>query len=690
MAANPLNLRIILIDENDESPIFTQSSYTFTLDEYSPVGTVVGRISAPDHDSEPEYFGAVRYFVSGSDDESVGNDYFTVNTNNGEVLSQVSVDRNEFLAQHSNQDSVTFGVIASDRGSPSRSAAATVTVQIADINNHRPVFSQDQYLVPIPPNQPANVPLPHLRLEVTDADTGANAQFNLTSTTSEIPVQIVANGRLSLRQPLPQDGRTSYRIVVQATDSQNSSKYSQAEVLLLVETDTDHYPIFDEPQGKYAVSVREDTQPGSSIFNAREHVTDNDGGSGGQISFSFAPGQDYPNFAISSSTGEITLAQSVDYESDIKTYILEVVATDGTNRASSAFINVSVTPVNEFDPVPMPGFPQQITLSPVEYIGVELFDFTAEDRDEGEDGVVRYSLTNEERLLEIDRVVGTVTNRGRLTTGTSLTAMITAYNLGSSLRSSSVTVLITIQDPGASAPTFSAGVLASRIIHRAEEPIVNVPLGTFRAEGAQSHHIVRQNGSAGMFSIIENGQVTIQQALDYETATQYQLVIEARSETRTSTHLTRHSAYLLVDVIVEDQNDLQPVFDPIDRALTVPEDTPVGTVIGQVHASDGDSGTNGEVQYEIIRSASYPFTINSTSGVISIASSLDREEVSFYDLRIRAFDLSETDQRRTETLLHIDIRDVNDSPTRYEQENYTIDVFEYPHTKPGVGAEKPR
>ena len=684
LATDPLNVRITLIDENDESPIFTQTTYTFSLDEYSPAGTVVGRVDAPDHDSDRRYFGAVRYFISGSSGVSVGNDYFTINANNGDVVSLVAVDRNEFLAQHSNQDFVSFDVVASDGGSPSRSATATVVVQIADINNHKPVFSRDRYLVPISPSQPANVSLPQLTLEVTDADAGANAQFNLTLTTSELPVQISGDGRLSLLQPLPQDYRTSYRVVVQATDSQNSSKYSQAEVLLLVETDTNHHPVFDEPEGKYTVPLREDAQPGSSVFNTREHVTDNDEGSGSQISYAFAPGQDHPNFVVSRSTGVITLQQSVDYESSIKSYILEVVATDGSGRASSAFINVSVTPFNEFDPIPMPGFPQQITLSPVDYIGVELFDFTAEDPDEGDDGVVRYSLDNEEHLLEVDQVTGTVKNRGRLTIGTSLTATITAYDLGSLLRSSIVTVLITIEDAGASVPVFSAGALASQTIRRAEEPIVSVPLGTFRAEGAQSHHIVRQNGSAGMFSIIEDaGQVTIQKELDYETATQYQLVIEARSETRTDTHLTRRSAYLLVDVIVEDRNDLDPVFDPIDRALTVPEDTRVGESIGQVHASDGDSGTNGEVQYEIFRSASYPFSINSTSGVISVASSLDREEVSFYDLRIRAFDLSDTNKRLTEMLLHIDIRDVNDSPLRYEQENYTIDVFEYPHTKPG-------
>ena len=666
------HLSITLLDENDESPIFTHSQYMFTLNEHSPSGTIVGRVEAPDHDTG--YFGAVKYTIS-----HPTNDYFKVDSNNGDIISLVSIDRNEFRDQHSDSDSVTFMVRASDGGTPSRSATATVTVVIADINDHKPQFSQDRYLVPIQPNQQANTALP-VSLTVTDADDGENAKFTYQLVSSDLSVSISGEeGELSLTQPLPQDYETSYSIVVRATDKQNASKYSEAEVLLLVETNNDHHPDFDQ-QGKYAQDVPENTPTSTSIFNMRDHVTDQDTGSNGQVSFAFD--SVYPNFAIDSSTGIVTLVQSVDYESNTRMYTLDVLATDGNMRTSSAILVVSVTPINEFSPVPVPEFRTQITLSPVDYIGVDLFDFRAEDEDDGVDGMVEYNIYNDEHLFTIDRTSGMVRNLGSLTDGTSVTVIIGAYDLGTPLRSSNTTVSVTIEDPGTSVPTFSS---VPTTINQPEGPGVNIPLGTFRANMAQTHHIVRHNGSEGMFSITEvGGQINLQQALDYETNTRYELVIEGRSETTTVTQLTRYSAYLLVYINVQDVNDEYPIFDPVVNPISVWENQPVGTPIGlQVHARDGDSGSNGEVQYVIVSSIAVPFSINSTTGVISISSPLDREQVSFYDLRVRAFDRSITQQKTDEVLVHIDVQDINDSPTTYDQDEYVVGVYEYPRTESG-------
>ena len=59
------------------------------------------------------------------------------------------------------------------------------------------------------------------------------------------------------------------------------------------------------------------------------------------------------------------------------------------------------------------------------------------------------------------------------------------------------------------------------------------------------------------------------------------------------------SAVLQVTVVLRDVNDNRPVFSQSTYRASVNENTPVGTTVAIVSATDGDSGTNGEVTYSL-------------------------------------------------------------------------------------------
>ena len=92
--------------------------------------------------------------------------------------------------------------------------------------------------------------------------------------------------------------------------------------------------------------------------------------------------------------------------------------------------------------------------------------------------------------------------------------------------------------------------------------------------------------------------------------------------------------------------------------VSVEENTPPGTVVFQVRATDADCGNNSIITYSLLPSEySEKFSIGASSGNITVIGNLDRENRSQITLRINA-----TDETFTVTSeLFVIITDVNDN-----------------------------
>uniref|UniRef100_A0A8C2EPD5 Cadherin domain-containing protein n=1 Tax=Cyprinus carpio TaxID=7962 RepID=A0A8C2EPD5_CYPCA len=124
------------------------------------------------------------------------------------------------------------------------------------------------------------------------------------------------------------------------------------------------------------------------------------------------------------------------------------------------------------------------------------------------------------------------------------------------------------------------------------------------------------------------------------------------------------SGTVAIHVTVLDANDNAPVFSQAKSTfyeVSLPENSPVDTVVVTVSATDADEGQNGEVMYEfghLSERLLEIFSLDYLSGEIKLTGSIDFEEESSIELPIQAKDGQGLASHCT---ILIDIVDVNDN-----------------------------
>ncbi|XP_065131105.1 protocadherin gamma-A12-like isoform X12 [Paramisgurnus dabryanus] len=101
------------------------------------------------------------------------------------------------------------------------------------------------------------------------------------------------------------------------------------------------------------------------------------------------------------------------------------------------------------------------------------------------------------------------------------------------------------------------------------------------------------------------------------------------------------SGTVAIHVTVLDANDNAPVFSQAVYKVSLPENSPVDTVVVTVSATDADEGQNGEVMYEfghVMEDYKHLFSLDRRTGVISVKGPIDFEEETTFRLRIIAKD----------------------------------------------------
>lgn len=93
-----------------------------------------------------------------------------------------------------------------------------------------------------------------------------------------------------------------------------------------------------------------------------------------------------------------------------------------------------------------------------------------------------------------------------------------------------------------------------------------------------------------------------------------------------------------VNITVLDVNNNAPVFSEDSYSAVVMEDTPVGTSVVRVAATDADMGINAELVYRIEKGAFDDFNINNKTGEIQVASKLDYDLRNSYSIHVIAVD----------------------------------------------------
>uniref|UniRef100_A0A3Q3MIR4 Cadherin domain-containing protein n=1 Tax=Labrus bergylta TaxID=56723 RepID=A0A3Q3MIR4_9LABR len=123
----------------------------------------------------------------------------------------------------------------------------------------------------------------------------------------------------------------------------------------------------------------------------------------------------------------------------------------------------------------------------------------------------------------------------------------------------------------------------------------------------------------------------------------------------------QRSGTVVIHVTVLDANDNAPVFSQAVYKASLPENSPLDTIVIKVSATDADEGVNGDVSYDFGHVSDMDvnlFSIDPKTGAIKVTGVIDFEESSSFEMRVKAKDgLGLTSYAK----VIIDVSDVNDN-----------------------------
>ncbi|KAM5221026.1 protocadherin-11 X-linked isoform 4-T4 [Ctenodactylus gundi] len=215
---------VTVLDQNDNSPVFTHNEYNFYVPENLPRHGTVGLITVTD----PDYGENSAVTLSILD----VNDEFTIDPQTGVIKPNISFDREK-------QESYIFYVKAEDGGRVSRSSTAKVTINVVDVNDNKPVFvvppSNYSYELVLPSTNPGTVVF---KVIAIDNDTGMNAELHYSIVGGNAKGLFVidqTSGNITMKEKCVVADLGLHRLVVKAMDlGQPDSLFSVAIVNLFV------------------------------------------------------------------------------------------------------------------------------------------------------------------------------------------------------------------------------------------------------------------------------------------------------------------------------------------------------------------------------------------------------------------------------------------------------------------------
>ncbi|KAJ8936032.1 hypothetical protein NQ318_000693 [Aromia moschata] len=624
---------------------------------------------------------------------------------------------------------------ASDRGIPPRESYKSVPVQLTDLNDNAPVFNKEIYDVKVPETAPVNTPL--IRLKVTDADEGKNAQVYLEIVGGNEGGEFSINpetGMLYTAVPLDAESKQFYSLTVSAIDQGNvgTRKQSSAKVKIYVEDTNDNDPIFEKSE--VTVWIDENMPPGTSVTTV--HAKDRDRGENAYISYLIANLNKVP-FEIDHFSGIIKTTQLLDYESMRREYVLRIRASDWGlpyRRQTEMQLTVKVKDVNDnrpqFEKVDCVGHvPRYVA------IGSEIITLSAIDFDAGNLITYRIVSGNEDGCFGISETSGTINvscdlndirvgerelnvtatdnthfadivrvrfklvnaKRGAISTGKLLTDDMGAFDCKDTGVARRLTEVLAdaednnkplAQEEFPMMPTrYGQNVHSPEFVDFPVEIKVNesVALGTTLVKLRARDRDLGYNGK--LIYGISGGDVHSQFCLDMETG-ELKVIgyLDREREYEYFLNVTvydlgkpQKSSSRVLPITVLDVNDNAPKFEKTLASFRVTENALNGTAIFRANATDADEGDNAKVTYTLVTDTK-DFHVDKVTGVLTVSNGLDRERQDLYELRIRATDGGgkgpDNPPLYSEALVRISIDDINDNAPKFSLASYTVKVRE--------------
>uniref|UniRef100_A0A1A8QF99 Cadherin 7, type 2 n=1 Tax=Nothobranchius rachovii TaxID=451742 RepID=A0A1A8QF99_9TELE len=384
-------------------------------------------------------------------------------------------------------------------------------------------------------------------------------------------------------------------------------------------------------------------------------------------------------FTIDENTGDIHATKRLDREAQAY-YTLQA-------QAINRLTNIPVEPRSEFvvkvqdindnepkflDGPYMAGVPE---MSPLGTMVVQVAATDADDPTYGNSARVVYSIVHGQPYFSVEPKTGVIRtalpNMDRETKD-QYVLVIQAKDMVGQMGglSGTTSVTVTLTDVNDNPPRFSHKSYQYTVLEVLPVKSVVARIKAADADigsNAEMDYRIMDGDGPGMFNITtdeetQEGVITLQKPLDFETRNSFSLRVEATNRNIDSNFLSSgpFSDITSVRVTVEDVNE-PPIFSSPLNKMVVSEDAKVGTSIGRVSAHDPDT-SNSAIRYSIDRNTDLDrfFNVDALSGVISTAKPLDREVNSVHNLTIWATESQDPAQIGKGIAL-ITVLDINDN-----------------------------
>ncbi|XP_010738376.2 protocadherin-20 isoform X1 [Larimichthys crocea] len=463
------------------------------------------------------------------------------------------------------------------------------------------------------------------------------------------------------------------------------------KVKIFIEDVNDNKPKF--PVNEICISVPENT-PINARYAVEQSAVDPDLGLYGVQTYWLV--NDFGVFTLDveeNDGGELTpfliVTGALDRETQAE-YITDIIAEDGGTppELGAATLKIVITDVNDN----CPQFTQSqinVTLYGNTTKGAHLARLHALDPDLGANAQISYAYSERvprdtRSLFHLDKIRGVIKLAAKIDTGTATFYKLTILAIGPgcipAVATVTVNIIKVVTGPPAVIPRYIAPEKDGVVTIKESEPAFS-PIAFFTVKNIDVNQRVdcHLEGTGpfrlGPYKLLKNEYLLeTTEALDYEKTQEYELIVVAKN-----TQGILIKTFLKVQVL--DENDNAPVFDQALVKISVEENNPPNTFLTQLQATDQDSESRGEVIYLLGGDAPGIFLVDRVTGVLTVATSLDREEKETYRFIVRAVDQG-TPRRESIATVVLTVLDRNDNSPRFINKDFTFFV---PENFPGYG-----
>ncbi|XP_036735003.2 protocadherin Fat 2 [Manis pentadactyla] len=645
---------VYIIDENDNAPMFLKSIFVGQISEAAPLYSMI-----MDENNNP-------LVIRASDSDKEANSLLFYEILEPEALKFFKIDHSMgtlTIISEMDYESMPvfqFSVYVHDQGSPILFALkpVQVIVYVRDVNDSPPRFLDQIYDVTVV--GPIHRGMELLMVQAKDNDSDVSYSIK-TGNADEAVVIHPITGLISVLNPAFL--RLSRELTIRASDG----LYQDTALVKISFTQALNMSLHFE-HDVYRATVKENLQDRKAlvILGAQgNHLNDT-------LSYFLLNGTDM--FCMVKSAGVLqTRGVPFDREQqDTHEVAVELRDNRTPQRVAQALVRVSVEDVNDNHPE-FKQLPYYTTIQDGTEPGDVLFQVSATDQDLGVNGAVTYAFSEDYTYFRVDPYLGDISlkkpfdyqalNKYHL--------KVIAQDGGTPSLQTEEEVLVTVRNK--SNPLFQSPYYKIRV---PENITLYTPILHTQARSPEGlrliYNIVEEEPLMLFTTDFKTGVLTVTGPLDYESKTKHVFTVRA-----TDTALGSFSE-ATVEVLVEDINDNSPTFSQLVYTTSISEGLPAQTPVIQLSASDQDSGQNCDVSYQIVEDGSDVskfFQINGSTGVMSTVQELDYEAQQYFHVKVRAIDRGNP-PLTGETLVVINVSDINDNPPEFRQPQYEANVSE--------------